>query len=172
MTEYDISKGFTYMYLDGEPEFAFGRGLSYTTFDYSNFGISSGQIESSGSVQVRVDVRNTGQRAGDEVVQMYVHKPDTGTVQPKKQLQGFERIHLMPGETKTVTFSLPAEQLASWDTNRHAYAIHPGTFNVMVGSASDDLRAKGSLEVTTAGSWPPSTLTTRTADGDYATSQK
>lgn len=168
MTEYDISKGYTYMYLDGKPEFAFGRGLSYTAFTYSNLSISSKRMESSGSVQAHVDVKNAGDRAGEEVVQMYVHNQDASTVQPREQLQGFERIHLMPGETKTVTFSLPVEQLAYWDVNQHAYVIHPGTFDLMIGSASDDLRLKGSFEVTTAGSWAPSTLTTRQADGDYA----
>jgi beta-glucosidase len=168
MTEYDISKGFTYMYLDGKPEFAFGRGLSYTKFDYSNLSVSSARVASSGSVDVHVDVKNSGDRAGDEVVQMYVHNNDTSTYQPKEQLQGFERISLKPGETKTVTFSLPVEQLAFWDTGKHEFAIHPGTFDVMVGAASDDVRQKGSFEVTSAGNWPASVLTTRQADGDYS----
>ncbi len=172
MTEYDISKGFTYMYLDGKPEFAFGRGLSYTTFAYSNLEISSRQVQGDGTVQVKVDVKNTGQRAGDEVVQMYVHNPDTTQVQPKEQLQGFERIHLAPGETKTATFSLPVEQLAYWDAKKHEYVIHPGTFDVMIGSASDDLRQKGAFDVTTSSEWPASTLTTRVADGDYTAVQR
>jgi beta-glucosidase len=168
MTEYDISKGFTYMYLDGKPEFAFGRGLSYTTFDYSNLGVSPARVESGGSVEVHVDVKNSGDRAGDEVVQMYVHNNDASTYQPKEQLQGFERISLKPGETKTVSFSLPVEQLAFWDTDKHEYVIHPGAFDVMVGAASDDPRQKGSFDLTTAGDWPASTLTTRQADGDYS----
>jgi beta-glucosidase len=168
MTEYDISKGFTYMYLDGKPEFAFGRGLSYTKFDYSNLSISPARAESSGSVEVHVDVKNSGDRTGDEVVQMYVHNNDTSAYQPKEQLQGFEHISLKPGETKTVTFSLPVEQLAFWDTGKHEFTIHPGMFDVMVGAASDDVRQKGSFEVTKAGNWPASTLTTRQADGDYS----
>jgi beta-glucosidase len=168
MTEYDISKGFTYMYLDGKPEFAFGRGLSYTKFDYGNLSVSPARAESGGSVQVHVDVKNSGDRAGDEVVQMYVHNNDASTYQPKEQLQGFQRISLKPGETKTVTFSLPVEQLSFWDTGKHDFAIHPGTFDVMVGAASDDVRQKGSFEVTTAADWPASTLTTRQADGDYS----
>lgn len=172
MTEYDISKGFTYMYLDGRPVFAFGRGLSYTSFAYSNLEISSKQLQGNGTVQVKVDVKNTGQRTGDEVVQMYVHDPDTAQVQPKEQLQGFERISLTPGETKTVTFSLPVEQLAYWSISKHEYVIHPGTFDVMIGSASDDLRQKGTFDVTTSGEWPAGTLTTRVADGDYATTRK
>ena len=168
MTEYDISKGFTYMYLDGKPEFAFGRGLSYTTFDYSNLSISPARVESGGSVEVHVDVKNAGDRAGDEVVQMYVRNNDANAYQPKEQLQGFERIGLKPGETKTVTFSLPVEQLAFWDTGKHEFVIHPGAFDVMVGAASDDPRQKGGFNVTTAGDWPASTLTTRQADGDYS----
>jgi beta-glucosidase len=168
MTEYDISKGFTYMYLDGKPEFAFGRGLSYTTFDYSNLSISPARVESGGSVEVHVDVKNSGDRAGDEVVQMYVRNNDASAYQPKEQLQGFERIGLKPGETKTVTFSLPVEQLAFWDTGKHEFVIHPGAFDVLVGAASDDPRQKGGFNVTTAGDWPASTLTTRQADGDYS----
>jgi beta-glucosidase len=168
MTEYDISKGFTYMYLNDKPAFAFGRGLSYTSFEYSNLTISSAHVGSDGSLSVNVDVKNTGDRAGGEVSQLYVHNNDKGATQPRQQLQGFERINLSPGESKTVTFALPIEQLSYWDTSKHAYIINPGTFDVMVGSASDDVRQKGSFDVTTAGEWPPSDLTTKLADGDYS----
>ena len=168
MTEYDISKGFTYMYMIDKPLYAFGRGLSYTNFAYSNLRISSPRIGSDGRVQIHVDVKNTGDRAGDEVVQLYVHNNDQGAVQPREQLQGFERVSLNPGESKTVDFTLPVEQLSFWDTSKHAYVIHPGTFDVMVGSASDDIRQKGSFEVSNAGEWPPTDLTTRLADGDYS----
>ena len=172
MTEYDISKGFTYMYVIDKPIFAFGRGLSYTRFDYSNLSISSPQTGSDGTVTVHVDVKNTGDRAGDEVVQLYVHNNDKSTVQPREQLQGFERVSLNPGETKTVSFALPVEQLSSWDTNKHAYVISPGAYDVMVGSASDDIRQKGNFDVTNAGEWPPTELTTRLADGDYSHAQR
>lgn len=172
MTEYDISKGFTYMYLDEKPVFAFGHGLSFTNFDYSNLSLSSTRVESDGSVQVHVDVKNTGDRAGDEVVQLYVHSNDNSAVQPKEQLQGFERISLKPGEMKTVSFSLPIEQLSFWDTGKHAYIVNPGTFDVMVGSASDDVRQRSSFEVTAGGHWPATTLTTRAADGDYAATRR
>jgi beta-glucosidase len=119
-----------------------------------------------------VDVKNTGQCAGDEVVQLYLHGNDASEVEPREQLQGFERISLSPGETKTVNFALPVEQLARWSTEKHAFAVHPGSFDVMVGSASDDIRQRGSFEVTTAGEWPASTLTTRVADGDYTGMQQ
>jgi beta-glucosidase len=172
MTEYDISKGFTYMYLNDKPVFAFGRGLSYTSFEYSNLSIPSAMIANDGSVQVHVDVKNTGDRAGDEVVQLYVHNNGKSMRQPQEQLQGFERIRLNPGESKTVSFALPVEQLSYWSAEKHSYVINPGTFDVMVGGASDDARQKGSFEVTTAGEWPASTLTTKLADGDYEGAQR
>jgi beta-glucosidase len=102
------------------------------------------------------------------VVQLYVKNNDSTANQPKEQLQGFERISLNAGETKTVSFSLPAEQLAFWDTNRHAFVVNPSAIDIMAGSASDDIRVKGSFQITTAGQWPGSELTTRAADGDYA----
>ena len=172
MTEYDISKGFTYMYAIDKPLFAFGRGLSYTSFDYSNLNLSQARVGSDGKVQINVDVKNTGDRTGDEVVQLYVHNNDSSTVQPKEQLQGFERVSRNPGESKTVKFSLPIEQLSYWSIDKHAYIIKPGKFDVMIGSASDDIRQKSSFEVTTTGEWAASTLTTREADGNYVTSQK
>jgi beta-glucosidase len=172
MTEYDISRGFTYMYLDQKPLFAFGRGLSYTRFEYGNLKISQAQVPGDGQVKVSVDVKNAGDRAGDEVVQLYVHNDDASSVQPKEQLQGFERVSLKPGETKTVMFDLPVEQLAYWDASKHGYAINAGRFDVMVGSASDDIRQKGSFKVTSAEQWPASELTTRVADGDYSAAQR
>ena len=171
MTQYDISKGFTYMYLKGEPLFAFGRGLSYTTFKYSDLSLTPMQVGSSGAVQVHVGVKNTGSRSGDEVVQLYVHNNDSSTVQPREQLQGFKRIHLDPGQSRTVTFALPVEQLSYWDTSKAAYVINPGKYDVMIGSASDDIRERSSFTVTAAEKWPPSTLTTRIADGNYLNKQ-
>jgi beta-glucosidase len=172
MTEYDISKGFTYMYFGGKPLFAFGHGLSYTSFDYSNLKFSPAQVPGSGTVQIQVDVKNTGQRAGDEVAQLYIHNRDSKVFQPRKQLQGFERISLQPGESKTVRFSISVEQLSYWDENKHQYTINPGTFEVMVGGSSDDARQSGSFVVTSEGAWPASELTTRTAIGDYSSAKR
>ena len=162
----------SYMYLDRKPVYVFGHGLSYTTFDYTNFGISLAQIASDSSVEVHVDVRNSGSRAGDEVVQLYVHDNDSSEKLPAEQLQGFQRISLNPGEKKTVSFSLPVEQLAFWNTDKHEFVVNPATFNVMVGSSSSDIRAKGSFQLTTAGQWPPTELTTRAAIGDYTAAQR
>jgi beta-glucosidase len=172
MNEYDISKGFTYMYYGGKPLFAFGHGLSYTSYDYSNLKISSAQVPGNGKVQIQVDVKNSGQLAGEEVAQLYVHNRDSKLVQPKEQLQGFERVNLKPGETKTVHFSMPVEQLSYWDTDKHEYVINPGTFEVMIGGASDDARQKGSFQVTSDGAWPASELTTRAAIGNYFETKK
>ena len=153
MTEYDITKGFTYMYFEGPPVYPFGHGLSYTTFRYANLRISSKQIPGHGQVAVRVDVQNTGQRAGDEVVQLYVHDVEASVKRPKKELRGFERISLKPGEKKTVSFPLPAEKLSFYDVKSKSFVVEPGQFEVLVGSSSEDIRAKGRLEVTTAGAF-------------------
>jgi beta-glucosidase len=162
--QYDITKGYTYMYFPGKPEYVFGQGLSYTSFDYSNLSMSSAQIASDGKVQVHVDVQNTGDRAGEEVVQLYIHDNDTSEKLPKEQLQGFTRISLKPGEKKTVSFSIPAEQLAFWNSDKHDFVINPASFDVMVGSSSGDIKQKGSFQVTTGGEWPASELTARQAD--------
>lgn len=171
MTEYDITKGFTYMYFGGKPLFAFGHGLSYTTFDYSNLKLSMDKVQSSGTVSIQVDVKNSGQIAGDEVAQLYIHNRDSKSVQPKQQLQGFERVSLNPGESKTVRFSIPAEQLSYWDESKKSYVINPGAYEVTVGGSSDDARQKSSFEVTSAGSWPASELTTRAAVGNYSSAK-
>ena len=149
------------MYFAGKPEYAFGHGLSYTTFDYSNLKLSSSQIASDGQVTVQVDVKNSGKRAGDEVVQLYVHDGDASVKRPKEQLAGFERISLQPGESKTVSFSLPAEQLAYWDSDKEMFVVKPGEVDAMVGSGSEDIRQKAQFQITSAGQWPPGELTTR-----------
>jgi beta-glucosidase len=153
MDEYDITKGFTYMYFDGKPAYPFGHGLSYTAFNYTNLNISSKQIPGTGQLTVSVDVQNAGQRAGDEVVQLYVHDVHPRVKRPKKELRGFERISVKPGEKKTVSFSLPADKLSFWDTNKRTFVVEPGAFEVFVGSSSEDIRAGGRFEVTSRGQW-------------------
>jgi beta-glucosidase len=154
MTEYDITKGFTYMYFEGKPVYSFGHGLSYTNFTYTNLNVSPKSISGSGQVTVRVDVQNSGKLAGDEVVQLYVHDVEASVKRPKQELRGFERINLKPGEKRTVTFSLPAEKLAFYDETKKAFVTEPGAFDVFVGSSSGDIRSKGQLTVTAAGQWP------------------
>ena len=141
--EYDIAKGFTYMYLETKPLFPFGHGLSYTDFKYSKLNISSKQIVANGPLTINVDVKNTGKREGDEVVQLYVRDVICRVKRPLKELRGFERISLNPGETKTVTFILPFDKLSFYDEKTHQFIVEPGTFEVMIGSSSEDIRLKG-----------------------------
>jgi beta-glucosidase len=146
--EYDVSKGFTYLYFKGVPLYAFGHGLSYTQFKYSNLKLSQVKTNATGEVNVSFDLLNAGARAGSEVTQMYVHQVKSNVVQPIKSLQGFQRIVLEPGETKHVTIALPASQLSYYDVATHKFVVAPGMFNVMIGSSSDDIRLRASLEIT------------------------
>ena len=157
MKEYDITRGFTYMYFDGDVDWVFGHGLSYTTFDYANLRIA-GSIPS-GAMTVAADIRNTGRRAGDEVVQLYVRDVEASVKRPKKQLMAFERISLRPGETRTVNFTVPADRLAFWDEKQKAWVLEPGAFEVMVGSSSADVRLKGEIKAATHGRWTPAQIT-------------
>lgn len=145
--EYDITQGFTYMYLHGEPLFPFGHGLSYTTFKYGKLQMSADKIKTDGAVTVSVEVTNSGKRAGDEVVQLYVHQVKSSVKRPAKELRGFQRISLQPREKKTVTFALPAEKLAFWDEKTHGFVVEPGAFDLMVGASSADIRAQTQLHV-------------------------
>jgi len=146
-SEYDVSKGFTYLYFAGVPQFAFGHGLSYTTFKYSGLKLSSQTISTNGTVNVNIDVANTGKRAGDEVLQLYVHQEKSSVKVPIKELCGFQRISLQPGETKTVTLSLHAEKLAIWDETTHGFVVEPGAFDVMIGASSADIRLQDRIAV-------------------------
>jgi beta-glucosidase len=145
--EYDITKGFTYMYFSGKPQFAFGHGLSYTSFRYSDLKVTPGRIARDGKATVSLTVENTGPRAGDEVVQLYVHQVRASVKRPAKELRGFERIHLDPKEKRTVKFAMPASELALYDVNAKSFVVEPGAFDVMVGASSEDIRLKTVLQV-------------------------
>jgi beta-glucosidase len=147
-TEYDITKGFTYMYINGAPLFPFGHGLSYTTFKYSGLKLSSGKIGSDGKVNVTLKVANTGKRAGDEVVQLYMHQVKSALKRPAAELCGFQRVSLKAGETKTITLALSAEKMKYWDETTHGFVLEPGAVDVMVGASSGDIRLKGQITAT------------------------
>jgi beta-glucosidase len=153
MKEYDITKGFTYMYFDGPADWAFGHGLSYTTFDYSNLKIA-GALPA-GPLTVTADIRNTGTRAGDEVVQLYARDVEASVKRPKTQLMAFERINLAPGQTRTVRFTVSPDRFAFWDEKRHAWIVEPGAFDVMIGSSSTDIRLKAQITAASLGQWTP-----------------
>jgi beta-glucosidase len=145
--EYDITRGFTYMYFQGSPLFAFGHGLSYTQFRYSGLRVAPSRIPTDGKATATVVVENMGTRAGDEVVQLYVRDVECTVRRPFRELRGFERIHLQPGESQLVSFSLPAEKLAFYDEGRHVFVVEPGGFEVLVGGSSDDIRQSTQLVV-------------------------
>jgi len=145
--EYDITKGFTYMYFPGKPQFAFGHGLSYTDFRYSDLKVSPASTMVNGEVTVTLQVENTGARAGDEVVQLYVHEQQAAVKRPVKELRAFRRLSLNRKEKKPVTFTVPVGDLAFYDVGAKKFVVKPGAFDIMVGSSSEDIRLKQILHV-------------------------
>ena len=148
--EYDVSKGYTYLYFKGLPLYPFGHGLSYTRFEYSHLKLSTTSATSTGQVEVSFDIKNTGDRAGSDVAQLYTHQQHSTVIQPIKSLRAFERVTLQPGETKSMSFKLPVSQLAFWDVHTRSLTVEPGTFNLMIGSSSDDIRLRTHLDITRA----------------------
>src|SRR5947208_2169056 len=124
----------------------FGHGLSYTTFTYSNLRVSPLVQNPRGNVAISVDVKNDGKLEGDEVVQLYTRDLVSSVTTYEKNLRGFERIRLRPGETKTVNFVLRPDDLALWDRTMH-FVVEPGKFRVMVGSGSEDIRLSGEFTI-------------------------
>jgi beta-glucosidase len=131
-----------------EPQFCFGHGLSYTEFRYRNLQVTPNHVPANGRLTVSVEVENTGKLAGDEVVQLYIHQAKSSVERPLKELRGFERVSLKPGEKKAVSIALAADQLAFYNIETHGFVVEPGTFDLLVGSSSRDIRTKGQLEVT------------------------
>ncbi|MEM2319166.1 MAG: glycoside hydrolase family 3 N-terminal domain-containing protein [Candidatus Bathyarchaeia archaeon] len=126
--------------------FPFGYGLSYTKFEYGNLRISPERIKPDGKVKVQLEVKNVGECRGDEVVQLYLHDPYASVTRPLKELKGFKRITLEPGEWRTVEFILGSEELSFYDEGMNL-VVEPGVFEVMVGGSSEDIRLKGTFEV-------------------------
>ena len=124
----------------------FGHGLSYTTFGYGNLKITPEKQIASGSVTVSFDVKNTGSREGDEIVQLYTRDVVSSVITYEKNLRGFERVNLKPGETKTIHFVLQPEDLEMLDVNMR-WIVEPGMFKVMIGSSSEDIRLNGQFEI-------------------------
>jgi len=124
-----------YLFDDVSPLFAFGYGLSYTTFAFKNVGLEEKKIKRDGSTRVLVDVTNTGKRAGTEVVQLYIRDLFSSVTRPIKELKGFQKVSLAAGETKTVAVDITPESLAFYDINMR-YVVEPGEFAIMVGNSS------------------------------------
>ncbi len=134
-----------YRYYDKKrvaPLFPFGHGLSYTTFAYDSLRLSADTLAPGETLTVSVDVTNTGDRAGQEVVQLYVRDPRAALARPEKELKGFAKVALEPGETQTVTLSLDMRALAYYDDARAAWVAEAGEFEALVGASSADIRAR------------------------------
>jgi beta-glucosidase len=129
------------------PLFPFGFGLSYTKFKYANLKISPERTGAASSIEVACEVTNTGARAGDEVVQLYLRDDYSSVVTWEKELRGFARIALQPGETHSVKFTLTPEHLALYDRS-NKWTVEPGRFTVMIGASSEDVRLRGSFVIT------------------------
>jgi beta-glucosidase len=147
MDDYEVSRGRTYRYLQGKPLYPFGHGESYTSFSYSDLGVRSFRDKEKDMLEATIEVRNAGHRDGDEVVQMYGTKLNPRNGQPQQQLLAFRRIHLKQGEARRVVLSVPAQELAYWDTGRKRFAMEGGAYEIRVGASSADIRQKKQIEL-------------------------
>jgi beta-glucosidase len=147
---YWINRGWShdkgYVDMPGTPLYPFGYGLSYTQFQYSNIRVDPAQLDTEGNAHVSVDVENSGKRAGVETVQLFVHERFSPVSTPVKQLRGFERVAIEPGQKKTVSFTLTPEDLKLLDRDMR-WIVAPGMFDVMIGKSSAEIVLQGTLEV-------------------------
>lgn len=150
MVEYREGIFVGYRYYDKkkmEVLFPFGHGLSYTTFAYSNLRTDKDSMKDTDIMEVSVDIKNTGNVAGKEVVQLYVADKESTVIRPVKELKGFEKVELAPGETKTVTFKLDKRAFAYYSVKIHDWHVETGAFEIMVGASSADIRVTKEVHV-------------------------
>lgn len=147
MMDYDIRRGRTYMYFRDTPLYPFGYGLSYTTFAYRDLKVSPSYLSTTGRVDVTLAVKNTGRRAGEEVVQLYVRHLASSVTRPLKELKDFTRIHLAPQEEKIVRLSVPASRLAYWDEKTNSWVVEKNQVEIIVGGSSTDTRLRKTIRV-------------------------
>lgn len=145
-TDYSM-KNRTYRYFTGKPLYAFGHGLSYTTFSYGKSILSSKSAKDDDTVMLSVDISNTGTRTGDEVVQVYVYAIHPPVPMPIQSLVGFQRVTIVPGETKTVGIPVKISSFHRWDEKANHYVVDPGEYELRVGSSSDKIHTKKILNV-------------------------
>jgi beta-glucosidase len=148
LTNYSMSNR-TYRYFNGQPLYAFGYGLSYTRFDFRSGKLNAKTIPADGTFKISFTVKNSGDRDGEEVAQIYFRHVNSSVPQPKLALCGFERVLVKQGESAKVTMEIPTERLRFWDTEKKEYAIEPGQYEFLIGDASDDIRLKLPMTVTT-----------------------
>ena len=140
-------KGRTYRYFTGTPLYPFGHGLSYTSFAYENLRTSAERVAASGTIDVSVDVTNSGSVAGDEVVQLYVAHPASAVPRAIKDLRGYRRVSLKPGETRTVRFAVPVSSLAYWHERTRRWVVETAPVKLQTGASSADIRAEHTIQV-------------------------
>ncbi|HXR48983.1 MAG TPA: glycoside hydrolase family 3 C-terminal domain-containing protein [Candidatus Limnocylindrales bacterium] len=146
-TNYSMSNR-TYRYFNGQPLYAFGHGLSYTKFDFHRGQLDSNKIPADGTVKVSFTMKNSGDRDGDEVAQVYFRHVHSSVPQPKLALCSFTRVHLKRGESKRIAIEVPAERLRYWSTEKKQYVVEPGNYEFLIGAASDDIRLKLPMIIT------------------------
>lgn len=144
---YNLLDGETYLYSKEKPLYAFGYGLSYTTFEYRSVAANSARLEPDGSVQIHIKVKNTGKRPSDEVVQMYVQHLGSAVTRPQLELKGFKRLRIEAGAEKDVTMQLRTRDLAYWDTAAHAWRVEKEKVRILAGGSSDKLPVQTSVDV-------------------------
>ncbi|HEY2861648.1 MAG TPA: glycoside hydrolase family 3 C-terminal domain-containing protein [Terracidiphilus sp.] len=153
--DYNLLHGRTYMYSKEKPLYPFGYGLSYTTFAYQGLTLSAPHANADGAVQVTVKVKNTGRRASDEVVQMYVQHMDSKVERPQLELKGFKRVHIEPGAVQSVTLDLKPRDLAYWDAAAHEWRVEKEPVRILAGGSSDKLPVQATLTIDNAGEYKP-----------------
>jgi beta-glucosidase len=153
--DYNLLHGRTYLYSKDKPLYAFGYGLSYTSFAYEALSLSAPTVAADGGIQVTVKVRNTGKRAGDEVVQLYVQHLGSAVVRPQLELKGFKRVRIGAGAEQEVKLELKPRDLAYWDAARHAWRVEKEQLRVLGGGSSDKLPMQAIVEVTTSQEFKP-----------------
>ncbi len=154
MMDYNIRHGRTYMYSKDKPLYAFGYGLSYTSFTYEGLSLNSSHVNASG-IEAIVRVKNAGPRAGDEVVQMYVQHLGSAVERPQLELKGFKRVHLEPGATQEVHLELKPRDLAYWDATGHVWRVEIEQIRVLAGGSSDKLPVQATLQIENAAEYKP-----------------
>ncbi|HVU08969.1 MAG TPA: glycoside hydrolase family 3 C-terminal domain-containing protein [Verrucomicrobiae bacterium] len=137
----------TYRYFNGQPEFAFGYGLSYTKFDYRDAKLNGSNFTTNDTIQISFTIQNTGARDGDEVPQIYFRHVNSSVPQPKLALCGFERVNVPSNQTTNVTVQISPQRLRYWDTTKKQYVVEAGDYELLVGASSDDIRLKAPFKI-------------------------